>query len=341
LNEHVLLATVIVLSLIFTYTNGFQDGSSVTATAIASRSLSPGKTVFVVALVELCGAVLGGSAVANSIASITNWPAQANLLPVLASGLAAAIIWNYLCKLWRFPSSSTHALVGGVVGAVITASRGTQHIVLGHIDHLLHATGLSKVLISLFVSPLAGFFAGYTILLFALLLLLRASSKINETVKSLQWITVSILAFGHGANDTQKAMGIIVLALNAAGVTSSHDIPMWVRFATGSAMALGIASLAQGIVRRIGTGIYKIQPVHALVSQIASALVVTTGSVTGGPISASQVIASSVVGVGAAQRKKGVHWLVARDMLIAWLLTIPGAALLACLIHELGFFAAK
>jgi PiT family inorganic phosphate transporter len=141
------------------------------------------------------------------------------------------------------------------------------------------------------------------------------------------------LAFGHGANDTQKAMGVILLCLKAAGMQTGDQIPLWVRLATGIVMAIGIIALARGIVKRVGSDIFKIQPVHALASQIASASVILVGSATGGPVAASQVIASTVIGVGSAQRKKGVHWLVARDMLIAWFLTIPGSGLLACLIH--------
>jgi PiT family inorganic phosphate transporter len=333
LNEPAPLIAVICLSLVFTFTNGFQDGSSVTATAIASRSLSPALTVALVASAEFLGAVFGGSAVANSIQSITDWPPTTSLLPVLASGLAAAIAWNFLTRLIRFPSSSTHALVGGIVGAIVTESGSFKYIVWGSPDSLVHTSGLWKVLISLFVSPIIGFCAGYLILVIIMIILLHSSTKVNQTIKSVQCITVGTLAFGHGANDTQKAMGIILLSLNAAGMTTGNTIPLWVRLSTGLAMAIGIVSLAHGIVKRVGSGIFRIQPVHALASQFASASVLLVGSTTGGPVAASQVIASTVIGVGAAQRKKGVHWLVARDMLVAWLLTIPGAGILACLIH--------
>ncbi|PWT94863.1 MAG: inorganic phosphate transporter [Candidatus Melainabacteria bacterium] len=333
MNEQVLIPTVIGLSLVFIFTNGFQDGSSVTATAIASRSLTPAQTITLVASAEFLGALLGGSAVANTIQAITNCPADLNLLPVLSSGLLAAIIWNFLTRFVRFPSSSTHALVGGIVGAIITQTGNDKFIVWGSPDNLIHPSGLWKVLVSLFLSPLIGFLAGYLCLILIFIALLRSSTKVNRPLKSMQWLTVGALAFGHGANDTQKAMGVMLLCLKAVGIQTGDEIPLWVRLSTGIVMALGIISLAHGIVKRVGSGIFKIQPVHALASQIASASVILVGSATGGPVAASQVIASTVIGVGSAQRKKGVHWLVARDMLVAWFLTIPGSALLASLIH--------
>ncbi len=331
----ILVLTILVffLSLIFTYTNGFQDGSSVAAAAIASRALSRLQTIILVAICEFLGALFGGSAVSHTIQSITNWPHVPSLLPVLASGLFAAILWNYITKICRFPSSSTHALVGGILGAVFAGSGGLQHIVWGDPDHVLHSTGIWKVVFSLFLSPLIGFLAGYVVLYITIFCLLRASTRANKTLKHLQVLTTAVLAFAHGANDTQKAMGILVLTLNAGGFMTGDEIPLWVRILTGTAMAVGVASLAPGIVKRVGLGIYRLRPLHGFVTEFASAGVVLVGSITGGPVSASQVIASAVMGLGTAQRRKGVHWLVARDMLIAWFLTIPCSALLACVLH--------
>ncbi|HEY9712043.1 MAG TPA: inorganic phosphate transporter, partial [Chroococcales cyanobacterium] len=151
-----------------------------------------------------------------------------------------------------------------------------------------------------------------------------------------QWLTSAVLAFGHGANDTQKAMGLLVLTLNAAGLVHGFEIPLWVRILTGCAMAAGVISLAPGIVKRVG-GIFRLRPVHGLTAELSSATVVLVGSLTGGPVSASQVIASTVIGAGSAERFKRVHWLIARDMLMAWFLTIPSAAVLAILLHDWVF----
>jgi PiT family inorganic phosphate transporter len=335
----ILVLTILVffLSIIFTYTNGFQDGSSVAAGAIASRALSRLQTIILVAVCEFLGALFGGSAVSHTIQSITNWPLVPSLLPVLASGLFAAILWNYITKICRFPSSSTHALVGGILGAVFAGSGGLQHIVWGDPDHVLHSTGIWKVVFSLFLSPLIGFAAGYICLLGTLVVLMGATTRANKGLKQMQILTTAVLAFAHGANDTQKAMGILVLTLNAGGYMTGDEIPLWVRILTGAAMAVGVASLAPGIVKRVGLGIYRLRPLHGFVTEFSSAAVVLVGSITGGPVSASQVIASAVMGIGTAQRKKGVHWLVARDMLIAWVLTIPCSAVLACVLH-VGIF---
>jgi PiT family inorganic phosphate transporter len=328
----ILLWLVIALSIVYTYTNGFQDGSSVAASAIMCRALSRFQAVALVTVFEFLGALLGGSAVANTIGAITSWPAKPSLLPILAIGLFSAISWNFATRLMKVPSSSTHALVGGIVGAVVAGSHGFRYIVWGTPDHIMHANGVWKVILSLFLSPLIGFVAGYFTIVIAIFLLLKATTRVNEPLKKWQWVTVAALAFGHGANDTQKAMGVIVLGLNAAGVMQTSEIPLWVRLVVGTAMGCGIISMVPGIVKRVGN-IYRLRPIHGLVTEFASAIVVCAGSATGGPVSASQVIASTVMGVGTAQRRKGVHWLIARDMLMAWFLTIPCAGLLAWLIY--------
>lgn len=322
------LALVIILSLVYTYTNGFQDGSSVAASAIACRALTKFQAIALVTLFEILGALFGGSAVANTIGAITSWPAKPSLLPVLATGLFAAISWNYITRLLKVPSSSTHALVGGIIGAVVASSGSWKYIVWGTPDHLIHPTGVWKVVLSLFLSPLIGFTAGYCLFLLSVMVLLKASTRVNVVLKKAQWMLVAALAFGHGANDTQKAMGVVVLALNASSVSHDGSVPIWVRIIIGIAMGCGIVSLVPGIVRRVGN-IYRMRPIHGFVTELASAAVVVTGSAVGGPVSASQVIASTVMGVGTAQRRKGVHWLIARDMVMAWFLTIPCSGLLA------------
>ncbi len=329
-----LLIVVIVLGLIFTFTNGFQDGSSVTATAIGCRAMTPVQAVCLVATFEFLGALLGGSAVANTIGSVTSWPDNANLLPVLIAGLSAAITWNFVTKRLGLPSSSTHALIGGILGSVIAGGGGSfKYIVWGDFGAVMHATGVIKVVLSLFVSPVVGFVVGALLLKLIYLVLIRATNKVNGPLKRLQWFTIPVLAFAHGANDTQKSMGVIALALSASGLFHENGIPLWVRLLTGSAMALGIICLAPSIVKRVGSGIYHLRVVHGFTAQLGSAAIVLYGSLTGGPVSASQVISSCVMGIGYAERRKGVHWLVARDMLTAWFLTIPCAGLLAGILY--------
>ena len=337
--EYFALAIIIMLGCIFSYTNGFQDGSSVSAGPIASRSLTPAQAVLLTALFEYLGALLGGSGVANSISGITNYPRGFSFMPVLAVALVAAISWNFFTRLIRVPSSSTHALVGGLIGALYGIAGDFKYVILGDWGYMIHATGVVKVLITLFMSPLIGFFAGWFCLKLLILLLSGATARMHKVLRRLQWLVVPILAFGHGANDTQKVMGLLVLAL-ACSPDSSYattcftagsitSIPLWVRLLVGFAMVSGVVAMAPGIVKRVGSGIYKQRGLHSFVSELASAIVVGVGSATGGPVSASQVIASTVMGVGYAARRKGVHWLVAREMFMAWFLTIPCSGLLA------------
>lgn len=297
------------------------------------------------ALFEYLGALLGGSSVANSISGITSFPRGYSFLPVLAVALVSAISWNFFTRLIKVPSSSTHALVGGLIGALYGTSGDFRYVIFGDWGYLIHASGVVKVLITLFMSPLIGFFAGWFCLKLLLLLLSGATARMHKVLRRLQWLVVPILAFGHGANDTQKVMGLLVLALACSPdngyatscFTAGHisSIPLWVRLLVGFAMVSGVVAMAPGIVKRVGSGIYKQRGVHSFVSELASAVVVSVGSATGGPVSASQVIASTVMGVGYAARRKGVHWLVAREMFMAWFLTIPCSGLLAYTILSL------
>ncbi|MFA7338763.1 MAG: inorganic phosphate transporter [Candidatus Obscuribacterales bacterium] len=339
---------VFLLGCLFAYTNGFQDGSSVAASPIASRSIGMWQGVLLTAIFEFLGALLGGSQVASAIAGITNYPRSEPFLYVLACALLAAILWNFLTRLFKVPSSSTHALVGGLIGAIFASTGSFEYIVWGSFNALIHPTGVCKVIATLFLSPLVGFGAGYFTLHLLQFLLSRATNQVNNALKSLQLLVLPVLAFGHGANDTQKVMGVIVMAMSAAGLfgrqnplASSESIPLWVRITIGAFMVFGVVCMAPGILKRVGLGIFKQRPVHGFASEFASAVVVLTGSITGGPVSASQVIASTVMGVGYANRRKGVHWLVAREMAWAWFLTIPCSAAFAFLLFRLIFGALK
>lgn len=328
----ILIPAVIILALLFTYTNGFQDGSTVAASGIASLALSPRRAVLLVALCEFIGAIAGGTAVAKTIQSVAVWPDGANLLAILMSSLIAAILWNFLTRCLGIPSSSTHALVGGILGALFSSGSGDT-IFWGQTNQLWNATGVSKVVCSLFLSPVTGFLAGYFFLHVLTTALRQATMKINPWVQRAQVFTVAALAFGHGANDPAKSMGVIMVALSAGGLGDVSTVPLYIRALTGLAMVLGVLSFAHSIVKQVGTGIYKLRPLHALSAELASSAVVLTNSLSGGPVSASQVIASSIMGVGAGARFKGVQWLVAKDMLVAWLLTIPCAGIIAACLH--------
>lgn len=329
------LGVVIALNLAFTYTNGFQDSSSVSATAVSSRSLGKIQAIAILIVFEFLGALLGGSAVANTINSITSWPDGPSILPIVASALVGGGAWNLFTRAIKVPSSSTHALVGGILGAVCAGSGDARFVVWGY-PPAGAPTGVYKVLLSLFLSPLLGFIAGYLVQKILSIVLARASWKANKVLKRLHYLTIALVAFGHGANDTQKSMGIILLALSAVGLPKHSEIPMWVRILVGGAMVLGVAAMVPGIIKRVGA-IYRLRPMHSLASQLSSAATIISGSLLGGPVAASQVIASSVMGVGTADRIKGVHWIVAKDMLMAWFFTIPAAAALSGTLYLLAF----
>jgi len=342
MQAYLLFAITLVLGCLFAYTNGFQDGSSVAASPIACRSMTRISAVVITAICEFSGALFGGSKVASSISQITNYPRNDTFLVVIVCALIGAITWNFVTRILRVPSSSTHALVGGLIGAIFASTGNFQYVVFGDWGYMLHPTGVCKVLAALFVSPLVGFLAGFLTLRIVNFVCARATSHLNVTLKRMQFLVLPVLAFGHGANDTQKVMGLVVMALSTQSFGKLLDanvadggIPLWIRLTVGVFMTIGVVAMAQGIVKRVGAGIYRMRPVHGFVTELASAAVVLTGSMTGGPVSASQVIASTVMGVGYAQRRKGVHWLVAKDMLMAWFLTIPSAGFTAFLVYNI------
>ncbi len=325
---------VIGLALVFTFSNGVQDGSSVCAGVISCRALSPARAVLLVSCCELAGALFGGSAVANMVGSVTTLPESKELLQVLAAALTSATGWNYATKILRFPSSSTHALFGGLIGAAFAAG-GPAAIAQGSFDPL-HASGMGKAVISLICSPALGFLAGYAMLGLVALALLRATTRVNGPLRVLQIIALAVLAFGHGANDPQKAMGIVMLALHSAHLYNATDIPLWVRFSTGLAIAFGVIAVAPGIIRRVGK-IYKMRLVHGFVLQVSAGGLLLASSLTGFPVSTSQVISSTLMGIGTSERIKDVHWLVARDIVVSWCMTIPCTSLVAAALYLGGF----
>lgn len=327
-----LAVVAVVIVLFFDYTNGFHDAANIVATVIASRAMTPAQAVMVVGFFEFLGPLLGGTAVADTIGGFVDLsslpPAQA--LTVLLCGLAGAISWN-LVTWWRgIPSSSSHALVGGLAGAVVVAV-GPDHVVWGFHELFVrgHLSGVTKVLLALVLSPLIGFWAGYGLHRLAGILLRGASPSVNRYFRWSQFITAAGLAFSHGANDAQKSMGILTLVLLLGGFINRFEVPFWVMLACSCAITLGILSGGWRIVRTLGFAIYKVRPLHALDSQLTSASVIFGASLLGAPVSTTHVVATSIMGIGASERPKAVRWAKAQDIVVTWLITIPGAALVA------------
>jgi PiT family inorganic phosphate transporter len=324
------LATIIVV-LLFEYTNGFHDAANIIATVIASRAMTPVQAVLVVAFFEFLGPLRGGTAVANTIGKFVTLDDldRVTALTIVFCGLLGAIAWNLLTW-WRgIPSSSSHALVGGLAGVVMVAA-GASHVSWGF-DDLLHGhlTGVAKVLVALILSPLIGFWVGYTLHKIMMALLRGAHPSINRNLRYLQFVTSAGLAFSHGANDAQKSMGILTLVLVLGGFIPTFEIPFWVMLACSITITLGILSGGWQIVRTLGFSIYKIRPLHALDSQMTAAGVIFASSLAGAPVSTTHVVASSIMGIGASERPKAVRWSKAREIVTTWLITIPGAALMS------------
>jgi len=312
------LILVIVLALAFDFLNGVHDSSNVVATMISSRALSPRTALWMTALANFVGPFIFGVAVANTIGHEIVAADTINT-PVLVAALVSAIFWNILTWVLGFPSSSSHALIGGFIGAVVIAA-GWEAI-------LLH--GLGKILIALFVSPIIGFGIGYLILRLILMLSWNATPRVNIFFKRSQVLTALTLALSHGTNDAQKTMGIITLALVTGGVLEVFAVPVWVILLCASMIALGTAVGGWKLIKTLGGKFYKIRPVDGFASQMASAAVILSASLVGGPVSTTQVVSSAIMGVGAAERVNKVRWGVAQEIATAWLLTIPVTALLA------------
>ncbi|MBU1214737.1 MAG: inorganic phosphate transporter [Gammaproteobacteria bacterium] len=327
----VLAITTIVIVLIFEYTNGFHDAANIIATVIASRAMTPVQAVLLVAFFEFLGPLLGGTAVANTIGTfitLDDLDAVLGLMVVLC-GLIGAIAWNLVTWWFGIPSSSSHALVGGLAGVVVVAA-GSNHVEWGFAD-LLHGEfhGVAKVIAALILSPIIGFWVGYVLHRVMLTLLRGAHPSINRDLRHLQYVTSAGLAFSHGANDAQKSMGILTLVLLLGGFIDSFAVPFWVMLACSLAITLGILSGGWQIVRTLGFSIYKIRPLHALDSQMTAAGVIFSSSLFGAPVSTTHVVASSIMGIGASERPKAVRWGKALEIVATWVITIPGAALMA------------
>ncbi len=309
----ILTIVTIAIVLFFDYTNGFHDAANIVATIIASRAMTPAQAVIIVGTFEFLGPLLGGTAVANTIGKfVTLGDVQAVLsLAILMSGLVGAIVWNLATWYFGIPSSSSHALVGGLIGAVVV-SAGIDHVVWGFSELMQgRLTGITKVLASLILSPLLGFWAGFIILRLFKFALTAATPSANKGLRYAQFVTSAGLAFSHGANDAQKMLSC------AAAIT------------------LGILSGGWRIVRTLGFSIYRVRPVHALSSQLTSALIIMSASILGAPVSTTHVVATSIMGIGAAERPKSVRWKKAKDIGITWLITIPGSAVVAIITFAL------
>jgi PiT family inorganic phosphate transporter len=314
---------VVVVALIFGFLNGFQNSANIVATMISSRAMRPRRALVLTAVAHFCAPFIFGVAVATAIGKDVVNPQTITVSVVMAAALSA-IGWNLITWFLGLPSSSTHALVAGIVGAV-TIAAGFDAI---------QRDGLLKVIFALAFSPLLGLTFGYIGMKLILFLARGASPRINWFFKRAQVLTAVGLALSQGTNDAQKTMGIVTMGLVAGGFLRDFAVPWWVVALSACAISLGIASGGWRIIKTLGTGLYRLRPVDGFVSQGSSATVILGAALLGGPVSATQVVSSSIMGTGSAQRVSMVRWGVVGEILTAWIMTIPISALGAALLYH-------
>ncbi|MDY6875557.1 MAG: inorganic phosphate transporter [Chloroflexota bacterium] len=317
-----LLTAFITIALAFDFLNGFHDSANVVATMISSRAMSPRRALLLSAAAHFIAPFLFGVAVATTIGHKVVQPHAATIAVVLAA-LLAAIIWNLITWLLGIPSSSSHAIIGGLVGATI----------VGYGIDAIQLHGLLKIITTLLLSPLVGLVGGYVLMKLVLFLARGASPRINLFFKHAQTFTALALALSHGTNGAQKTMGLITMGLVSVGALTQFQVPLWVIAASAGAISLGTATGGWRIIRTLGGKFYKIRPVHGFTAQMASAIVILGAALMGGPVSTTQVVSSAILGVGSAERLSKVRWGVVGNIIAAWVLTIPASALLATLVY--------
>ncbi len=312
------------IAFVFGFYNGLHDSSNVVATVISTRAMRPRWALWMAAIANTIGPLILGVAVAETIGHEVV-AEKAVTLPVVYAALLAAILWNLITLKLGIPSSTSHALIGGMVGPAL-AAYGADALLL---------KGLLKVLLTLFLSPILGMIAGYWIIKLNFLLARGASPRVNAWFQRGQVVTAATLALSHGANDAQKTMGVIALGLVATGHMTTFHIPLWVVLVSAAAIGTGTLFGGWSLIRTLGTGFYRLRPVHGFSAQTASSAVILGAALLGGPVSTTHVVSSAIVGAGSAERVQKVRWGVVNNIVMSWFLTIPAAAALGALLYTI------
>ena len=316
------LVAVVVAALIFDYINGFHDAANAIATVVSTGVLPLRTAVVLAAIMNLLGA-FWGTEVANTVAKMVHEEMVSQVMVV--GGLLGAIAWNLITWWYGIPSSSSHALLGGVLGAAI-AKAGT---------HSVQLPNLQKTLLGLFLSPLAGFLLGFIIMVLITWLVRKSRPRnVNRTFRILQMISAGGMALAHGKADAQKTMGIIVMALVSYGaMKGTEQPPTWVVLSCAAAMALGTAAGGVRIIKTMGTKIIELKPIHGFAAELAAASTIIVAATFGAPLSTTHVISSAIMGVGSSQRVSAVRWGVTSKILWAWVLTIPASGIVGAVCY--------
>lgn len=307
---------VVLLALAFDYINGFHDTANAIATSVSTRAIDPKTAVMMAATLNFLGAMVSTGVAKTIGGDIVTAPEMINGEIIVAS-LVGAIFWNLLTWWYGIPSSSSHALIGGIIGAVLI-SVGPE---------ALQAGGIGKIFVSLVASPILALVLGYIVMKILLILFGRFSPIIlNDRFRNMQLVSAALMSFSHGSNDAQKAMGIITLTLVASGHLQTLDVPIWVKIACATAMALGTAAGGWKIIATVGSKIFKLESINGFAADLNSAITIFTATLLHLPVSTTHVVSGSIMGVGTAMRVKAVNWSTARSMVFAWFITIPLSA---------------
>ena len=321
----VLILTVIVLALLFDFINGFHDTANAIATSVSTRAIKPAHAIIMAAVLNFLGAIYS-TGVAKTIGGDIVASAEMVDEHIIIAALMGSIVWNLFTWYVAMPSSSSHALVGGIIGAVLVSTGSTG----------LNFIGIGKIVLSLIASPLLAIFSGFIVMTVLFLLFGQfAPSALNGRFKKMQILSAAAMAFSHGSNDAQKSMGIITLALLSGGYLSSFEVPDYVKFLCAAAMACGTALGGWRIIRTIGGKIFKLEPISGFAADLNSSIVIFSATLLHLPVSTTHVVSGSIMGVGTAKRIRAVRWGVAQQMLVAWVLTIPCTAVMGALAYQI------
>jgi PiT family inorganic phosphate transporter len=328
------LIAIFVLAVLFDYINGFHDTANAIATSVATRAIKPEYAILLSATANFVGALVFGVAVATTVGSKI---VQDNLIlgngsTVLMAALIGAITWNLITWRMSIPSSSSHALIGGLIGGAWAAA-GTGAVQWDQFA--------AKILVPLLSSPILGLALGFGLMIVILNVFVRANPRhMNDRFRKLQIISATYMALAHGSNDAQKTMGIMTLALFSAKAIPNNTVPIWVILMAATAMSLGTAAGGWRIMKTMGQRVVKLDPVHGFAAETTAASIIIVASHFGMPVSTTHVISTAIMGVGTSDRIKAVRWGIARSIVTAWILTIPSAAIIAgasyLLLHLVG-----
>jgi PiT family inorganic phosphate transporter len=315
------LIAILAISVLFDYINGFHDTANAIATSVSTRALRPEVAILLSASMNFIGAFAGTAVAATIGQGIVQNPVGGAGQVVIAAALVGAITWNLITWRLGIPSSSSHALIGGLMGATI-AGVGLGGLIVDGFT--------SKVLFPLVSSPIIGFVGAYLIMVVIFNVFRRAApARLNGRFRRLQVISAAFMAFSHGSNDAQKTMGIMTLALLTAGVIPVFEVPAWVIVLAASSISLGTAAGGWRIIKTMGQKVVKLDPVHGFAAETTAASIILGASHFGMPVSTTHVISASILGAGSSESLKRVRWGLAGDILVAWVLTIPASALVA------------